>query len=139
MDTDFVQSNVSVNTRRGTLRGLHYQRAPFEETKLVRCTRGEIYDVIVDAREGSDTRWQWEAVHLVSSSLTMLFIPKGFAHGYQTLVDDTEIWYQMGAYYRPEASTGLRWDDPHLKIQWPLRDPIVCERDRSYPLVATLS
>lgn len=135
VDSDFVQSNVSVNTKRGTLRGLHHQREPFEETKLIRCTRGEIYDVIVDVRHDSPTRWQWEAVQLAGSSLTMLFIPKGFAHGFQTLVDDTEVCYQMGAYYRPEASMGLRWDDPHLKIDWPVAAPIVSARDRSYDLV----
>ena len=131
-----AQCNVSWNRRRGTLRGLHYQAAPHEEAKLVRCTRGAVWDVIVDLREGSPTRLLWHAVELNAENRTALYIPAGFAHGFQTLVHDTEVLYQMGEFYHADLSRGLRWNDPALGIAWPLADPILSERDRTYPLLA---
>jgi dTDP-4-dehydrorhamnose 3,5-epimerase len=131
-----AQCNVSWNRLKGTLRGLHYQAKPHEETKLVRCTRGSIWDVIVDLREGSPTRLRWHAQELSVDNRRALYIPEGFAHGFQTLEDDSEVLYQMSEFYHPNLGRGLRWDDPRLAIEWPLPDPIMSERDRSYPLLA---
>jgi dTDP-4-dehydrorhamnose 3,5-epimerase len=131
---DWVQCNVSYNRRRGTLRGLHYQAAPWGEAKLVRCTAGGVYDVIVDLRPGSPTRGRWEAVELTAENRWQLFVPEGFAHGFQTLADDTELFYQMGREYCPEAARGLRWDDPALAISWPeCRQRTISAADLAYP------
>lgn len=130
-----AQCNVSWNRRKGTLRGLHYQDRPHEEAKLVRCTRGALWDVIVDLREQSPTRLQWHGVRLVADSGDALYVPEGVAHGFQTLVDDTEVLYQMSEPYYPELARGVRWDDPRLRIAWPLPEPILSERDRTYPLL----
>lgn len=130
-----MQCNVSWNRRRGTLRGLHYQAPPDAEAKLVRCTRGAIWDVIVDLRPDSATRFRWFAAELTSANRTALYVPEGFAHGFQTLSDDSEVLYQMSAFYRPEAARGARWDDPRLGITWPLPEPIISARDASYPLL----
>jgi dTDP-4-dehydrorhamnose 3,5-epimerase len=127
-----AQSNVSWNRKRGTLRGLHFQAAPHEETKVVRCTRGSVWDVAVDLREGSATRFRWYAVELSADNRRALYVPGGFAHGFQTLSDDTEVLYQMSEFYHPDLARGVRWDDPKLDIEWPLPDPIVSDRDRSY-------
>lgn len=133
LNAELVQCNVSYNRRKGTLRGMHYQRAPYAEAKLVRCTRGAIYDVIIDLRPDSPTRLQWLAVRLTAEDGRMLTIPEGFAHGFQTLEDDTEVFYQMSAFYAPEAAAGIRWNDPYFGISWPLADPILSEKDRAYP------
>jgi dTDP-4-dehydrorhamnose 3,5-epimerase len=130
-----AQCNVSWNRKRGTLRGLHYQAAPHEEAKVVRCTHGAVWDVIVDLREGSPTRLRWHALELNADNRLALYVPEGFAHGFQTLADDSEVLYQMSESYRPDLARGLRWDDPRLKIKWPLPDPILSERDRSYALL----
>jgi dTDP-4-dehydrorhamnose 3,5-epimerase len=130
--TAFVQSNISFNKRKGTLRGLHYQAPPHEETKLVRCTQGALYDVIVDLRRDSPTRGQWLAVELPVDNYRTLYIPAGLAHGFQTLADNTEIFYQMSEFYQPEAARGIRWDDPALNITWPLPQPIISPKDLSY-------
>jgi dTDP-4-dehydrorhamnose 3,5-epimerase len=130
-----AQCNVSWNRRRGTLRGLHFQAAPHEEAKVVRCTRGAIWDVVADLREGSATRLRWHAVELSGENRRALYVPEGFAHGFQTLADDSEVLYQMSESYYPELARGVRWDDPRLGIKWPLPDPILSERDRSYPLL----
>jgi dTDP-4-dehydrorhamnose 3,5-epimerase len=130
---DFQQCNVSFNHRRGTLRGMHYQIKPFEEIKLIRCTRGAIYDVIIDLRHLSDTYLGWYAVELNESNSQMLYVPEGFAHGFQTLEDNTEIFYQMSECYHPECSAGVRWDDAAFGIHWPLPNFIINENDRSYP------
>jgi dTDP-4-dehydrorhamnose 3,5-epimerase len=135
MKTTIAQCNISWNRKRGTLRGLHYQAAPREEAKVVRCTRGAIWDVIVDLREGSATRLRWFAVNLSAENRHALYIPEGFAHGFQTLADDSEVFYQMSEFYHPELARGVRWNDPMLGIGWPLPDPIVSERDRSYDLL----
>lgn len=129
-----AQCNVSLNLKRGTLRGLHYQAAPHEEAKLVRCTRGAVWDVIVDLRDASSTRLRWFAAELTADNHRALYVPRGFAHGFQTLTDTAEVFYQMSEFYRPEGARGIRWDDPAIGIRWPLPDPIVSERDRKLPL-----
>ena len=134
LDGDLVQCSVSFNRRRGTVRGLHYQARPHGEAKLVRCTRGAIFDVLVDLREGSPTYGKWTAAELTAENRKMLFAPEGFAHGFQTLADEAEVLYQISSYYRPESARGVRWNDPTLAIAWPLADGcIVSERDRSLP------
>lgn len=131
-----VQSNVSFNTARGTLRGMHFQRAPHAEAKLVRCTAGRIFDVIVDLREDSPTRYHWFGVELDSCGHRALYVPEGFAHGFQTLDDQTEVFYQMFNFFQPGAGDGLRWDDPVLGIRWPLDTVVMSDKDRSYSLLA---
>lgn len=135
LDEAIVQCNVSFNHRAGTLRGMHYQAEPHSEAKLVRCTMGRILDVIVDIRPDSSTRGRCFSVELSAQNHRMLFIPRGFAHGFQTLVDNSEVFYQMSALYEPSAARGLRWDDPVLAIAWPITEPIVSEKDRAYPLM----
>ena len=134
LDPVVAQCNVSFNRKRGTLRGLHYQAPPHEEAKLVRCTRGAIWDVIVDLREGSATRLKWYAAELTADNRRALYVPRGFAHGFQTLADAAEVFYQMGEFYHPDGARGIRWDDPAIGIRWPLPDPILSERDRKLPL-----
>jgi dTDP-4-dehydrorhamnose 3,5-epimerase len=128
-----VQCNISFNNRRGTLRGLHYQIAPHEEAKLVRCTMGAIYDVIVDLRQGSPTYMEWTGVELSAANRRSLYVPEGYAHGFQTLTDDAEILYHMSEFYAPGAGRGLRWNDASLGIHWPLAVSVVSEADSSYP------
>jgi len=134
--SDIAQCNVSWNRRRGTLRGLHYQDKPHEEAKLVRCTRGAMWDVAIDLRDGSPTRHRWHAVELTADNHKALYIPEGLAHGFQTLADGTEVLYLMSTPYHAGSSRGLRWNDPRLAIAWPLPDPIVSERDRAFPVLA---
>jgi dTDP-4-dehydrorhamnose 3,5-epimerase len=133
LQTDWVQCNISFNKERGTLRGMHYQARPYEEAKLVRCTMGAVYDVIIDLRADSPTFRQWLAAELTSDNRLMLFIPKGFAHGFQTLTDETEVFYHMSQVYAPEYARGVRWDDPAFKISWPAEQRIISARDRSFP------
>ena len=128
-----VQCSLSFNRRRGTLRGMHYQSAPYGEDKLVRCTRGAMYDVIVDLRRDSVTFKQWLAVELAADTCRMLYIPQGVAHGFQTLQDDTEAFYQMSEFYHVECAKGFRWDDPTFGIEWPLPKPILSMNDRAFP------
>lgn len=130
-----VQANTSFNKRRGTLRGLHFQIEPNQEAKLVRCTAGAIYDVIADLRAESPTFRHWIGVELTSRNRLMLYVPEGFAHGFQTLEDDTEVAYQLSEYYHPESARGVRWDDPALSIKWPLPVTVLSERDRQHPLL----
>jgi dTDP-4-dehydrorhamnose 3,5-epimerase len=137
IDYRFVQCSTSFNRRRDTLRGMHYQADPAAEEKLVRCTRGAAYDVIVDLRPGSPTRLRWFAAELTADDRRALYVPKGFAHGFKTLADDTEIYYEISAYYDATAARGVRWDDPLLGIRWPGGPPILSERDRSYPDLPT--
>ena len=129
----FPQCNTSFNARKGTLRGMHYQAQPHEEAKIVRCTRGAIHDVIVDIRRDSATYRKWISVELTADNARMLYIPEGCAHGFQTLADGSEVFYQMSATFHPESARGLRWNDPGLAIRWPLASPIVSERDAGYP------
>ena len=127
-----VQCNVSFNHRKGTLRGMHYQKSPFEEAKLVRCTMGGIHDVIIDLRRDSPTFKRHVGAVLTADNRRMLYIPEGFAHGFQTLEDNTEVFYQMSQFYSPEHAAGVRWNDPTFGIQWPILEPIMTERDRAY-------
>jgi dTDP-4-dehydrorhamnose 3,5-epimerase len=136
LDPVVAQCNVSFNRRRGTLRGLHYQAEPHAEAKLVRCTRGAVWDVIVDLRKHSPTLRQWFAAELTAANCRSLYVPDGFAHGFQTLVDDTEVLYQMSEFYHPESARGVRWDDKSLAIQWPVKAAIISPRDRMYPSLA---
>ncbi|WP_281272357.1 dTDP-4-dehydrorhamnose 3,5-epimerase [Paenibacillus sambharensis] len=133
LESDFVQCNISQNRSKATLRGMHYQQEPYGETKLIRCTRGAIYDVIVDLRPSSETYKGWAAYTLSQENYMMLYVPEGFAHGFVTLENDTEVFYQMGNFYKPEAARGIRWDDPAIGIRWPdLGTYIISERDLSY-------
>ena len=132
LNTQVAQCNVSFNKRKGTLRGMHYQAAPFAEAKLVRCTSGSIYDVIIDLRPASATFKQHFAVELSAENRRMLYIPEEFAHGFQTLQDDTEVFYQMAQRYSAEHARGLRWNDPAFGIAWPEGERIIIDRDGSY-------
>ena len=133
IDVDIAQESVSYNRLAGTLRGLHFQKPPHEEAKIVRCTRGAIFDVIVDLRPRSPTYRQWEGFHLNAENRRALYVPKGFAHGFQTLVDDTELFYQISAFHVPAAAAGLRYNDTAFGIVWPLPVRAISERDRTAP------
>ena len=139
LDARVAQQSTAFNHRAGTLRGLHFQRLPHAETKLVRCTRGAIYDVVVDIRPGSETYVRWLGVELTEENRRTLYVPEGFAHGYQTLVDATEVWYQMSVPYAPESADGLRWNDPRLGVEWP--DPpaggrVISAKDEAWPALS---
>jgi len=127
-----VQCNISFNREKGTLRGMHYQVSPYEEAKLVRCTKGAIYDVIIDLRPNSITFKEWQASDLTDQNHKMLFVPEGFAHGFQVLEDDSEVSYQMSQFYHPECAKGIRWNDPAFGIKWPIDKIIISNKDNSY-------
>jgi dTDP-4-dehydrorhamnose 3,5-epimerase len=133
LDPHVVQCNTSVNARRGTLRGMHYQAEPDGEAKLVRCTRGSIYDVAVDLRPDSDAYCRWFGVELSADNGRMLYIPVGMAHGFQALTDGAEVHYQMSHRYIAKQARGVRFDDQAFGIDWPLPDPVMSERDRQFP------
>lgn len=132
LNSRLVQCSTAFNKRRGTLRGFHWQAPPKTEAKLVRVTRGAIYDVIVDLRLDSATRLQHVAIELSADNARTLYIPEGFAHGFQTLADNTEIFYQMSEFFGPECARGARWNDPAFGVAWPLPDPIINDRDRTW-------
>ncbi len=131
----FVQTNLNWNQRPATLRGIHFQSEPYQEAKLVRCTRGRLFDVAVDLREGSPTRFQWFGLELDDRSRTALYVPEGFGHGYVTLEADTELIYQTTARYHPPSAGGVRWDDPALDVAWPVEPELVSAADRSWPSI----
>lgn len=134
LDPQLAQCSVSFNKNKGTLRGMHYQAAPDEEAKLVRCTEGAIYDVIIDLRPDSPTFKRWVAAELAADNMRMLYVPKGFAHGFQTLQDDTEVFYQISEFYAPESARGIRWNDPAFDIQWPpAGERVISARDQQLP------
>ena len=134
---EFVQSSSSITLRAGTLRGMHYQRPPHEEAKLVRCIHGAVYDVVADLRPDSPSFMRWQAFHLTSDDDRMLYIPPGFAHGFQTLEDNTEILYQMSQEYAPESASGFRYDEPAFNITWPRPVTVIAEKDLAWaPVVA---
>ncbi|MFA5181833.1 MAG: dTDP-4-dehydrorhamnose 3,5-epimerase [Syntrophales bacterium] len=133
VNPDLVQCSVSFNKRRGTLRGMHYQVKPYEEAKLVRCTMGAIWDVIVDMRLDSPTFKKWFATELSAENRLMLYIPEGFAHGFLTLENHSEVFYQISEFYHPECARGVRWNDPAFNIEWPDATPVINDRDMSYP------
>ena len=128
-----VQVNLSSNNKAGTLRGMHYQKAPDEETKLIRCTRGALYDVIIDLRPDSPTYKEWLGVELTAGNHRMLYVPKNFAHGFQTLEDDTEAIYQVSQFYAPQSEGGVRWNDPAFGIEWPLPAQVISDKDQNWP------
>jgi len=130
ISADWVQFNISYNKHRGTLRGMHYQIAPFAEAKLVRCTMGAIYDVIIDLRPDSKTYCHWISAEMSAENRKMMYIPQGFANGFQTLVDDTEVFYQMSAFYAPDYARAVRWNDPRFNIHWPDADRTISEKDQ---------
>jgi dTDP-4-dehydrorhamnose 3,5-epimerase len=132
LSTEFVQSSISFSKARGTLRGMHYQATPYEEDKLIRCTRGGIYDVIIDLRPDSLTFLQHGKAVLTADNRMMLYVPKGFAHGFLTLQDATEVTYSMSEYHEPEYARGVRWNDPVFGIEWPNKVRVISERDRAY-------
>jgi len=130
---DIVQSNISHNIQKGTLRGMHYQEHPYEEDKLVSCIQGAIHDVIVDIRPDSGTYMQWFSIELTASTRNMLYVPKGFAHGFQSLIDNSDVLYLMGSYYVRELSKGFAWNDPSINIDWPIKEGIVIsKRDMNF-------
>ena len=130
---EFVQVNTSFSAKQGTLRGMHYQISPEEETKLVRCLRGGAWDCILDLRQDSETFGQWFGTEINNRNLKMMYVPKGFAHGFITLEPDTELLYFMDSFYRPELQRGVRWDDPNFAIQWPAEPKTISDRDRRHP------
>jgi dTDP-4-dehydrorhamnose 3,5-epimerase len=132
LNPDFVQCNISFNKRKGTLRGMHYQAAPHEETKVVRCTMGAAYDVIIDLREASAAFMKWTSVELTAENRRAIYIPKGFAHGFQTLKGNTELFYQMSEFYHPESARGIRWDDAAFSVQWPEDVRLISLKDQQY-------
>ncbi len=132
--TEFAQCSTSFNRKRGTLRGIHFQAAPHAETKLIRCTRGRVFDVAVDLRARSPTRGRWAAAELSAENGRMIYIPEGVAHGFQTLEDSTELFYQITLAHHAESVRGVRWDDPDLAIQWPMAAAVMSRRDRANPL-----
>lgn len=133
LETNIVQSNVSLSKNKGTLRGMHFQRSPYQETKLVRCTKGSVYDVIVDLRPESQTFKQWFGVKLSETDHKMIYVPKNFAHGFLTLEDNSEVYYLVTQFYNKDHEAGLRWDDPELNIDWPIMVHEISEKDNSHP------
>jgi dTDP-4-dehydrorhamnose 3,5-epimerase len=131
LETNLVQCSISFSKQRGTLRGMHCQTAPYEEVKVVRCTRGAVYDVVVDLRPASTTFKQWVGAELTSENHRMMYVPKGFAHGFLTLENNCEVFYQMSAFYHSENERGVRWDDPTFGIVWPAQIKIISEKDRN--------
>jgi len=132
LTANLAQCSVSYNNKKGTLRGLHFQKKPHEEAKLVRCTRGAIFDVIVDLRRDSGTYCRWHAVNLTDQNRRAIYVPEGFAHGFQSLEDACEVFYQISEFYEPGSSCGVRWNDPAFGIEWPISSPILSLRDKSY-------
>jgi len=132
ISSNLAQANISFNKFKGTLRGLHYQASPYEEAKLVRCIKGGIFDVMVDLREGSPTYGKWVGAELTAENHRMLLVPEGFAHGFQTLEDDTEVFYQVSEFYTPNAEQGARYDDPVFAIEWPLEVSVISDKDANW-------
>lgn len=128
-----VQSSISFNEKKGTLRGMHFQAKPFEEAKLVRCTRGALYDVIIDLRSDSPTFKKWMGVELTEDNYRTLYVPEGFANGFLTLENRTEVFYQMSQYHNPASARGVRWNDPAFGIEWPAAVHVISDRDKTYP------
>jgi dTDP-4-dehydrorhamnose 3,5-epimerase len=133
LNSKLEQCNVSLSKKKGTIRGMHYQIEPYQETKLVRCTRGKIYDVIIDLRPNSKTFKEWIGVELTFLNHKILYVPKGFAHGFQSLEDNTEIFYQVSQSYTPNAEKGINWKDDAFNISWPLEPTVISQKDSSWP------
>ena len=135
MNPALAQCNLAFNHKRGTLRGMHFQKAPHAQAKIIRVTRGAVLDVIVDLREDSPTYRQWDAVELSAENRRMFYMPEGIAHGYLTLTDNTEAYYHASSPWVPAAESGVRWDDPAFAIKWPFRAEVISDKDTSWPLV----
>jgi dTDP-4-dehydrorhamnose 3,5-epimerase len=133
LNSSIAQCSASFNNRKGTLRGMHYQAPPFAEMKVVRCGKGAIFDVVVDLRSESSTFKDWIGVELTAENHKMLYVPEGCAHGFLTLEDETEVFYQISEFYHAESARGVRWDDPAFRIEWPTPPEVMSERDRTYP------
>lgn len=133
LKTDYAQCNLSLTKKAGCIRGMHYQTSPNEEVKLVRCIKGAIYDVIIDLRHDSLTYGEWIGVELTSYNYRMLYVPEGFAHGFQSLTDDTEVYYFVSQFYAPESERGLRYNDPVFNIEWPMDVTVISDKDRNWP------
>ncbi len=133
LNPKLVQCSISFNPRKGTLRGMHYQMDPYAETKVVRCTKGSIYDVVIDLRAQSPTFRNWIGVTLTAANRDMVYVPEGCAHGFLTLEDESEVFYQMSEYYHEESARGVRWDDPAFRIVWPAKAELISNRDRTLP------
>jgi dTDP-4-dehydrorhamnose 3,5-epimerase len=133
LNPNVAQCNISFNKKRGTLRGMHMQQAPYGETKLIRCSRGRIYDVIIDLRSDSETYTKWVGVELSAESYRMLYVPQGFAHGFITLEDETDVEYQISEFFTQGASAGYLWNDPAFNIQWPIEPVVISEKDSANP------
>ena len=132
LNDNLVQISISFNKKKGTLRGMHFQKKPFEEAKIVRCTKGKIFDVVIDLRPESKTFMNWASFELDSNESKILYIPEGFAHGFQTLEDNTELVYQISNWYSPEHASGLRWNDNKFQINWPIQNPIISKKDLTF-------
>jgi dTDP-4-dehydrorhamnose 3,5-epimerase len=139
LETSFPQHSISVTPRRGTLRGMHFQRKPHAEVKLIRCIKGKIWDVIIDLRPDSPTFCSWQSFELSAENRRQLYIPKGFAHGFQTLTDDVDVSYLISEMHVPEATNGVRHDDPAFQVEWPLAVTMISDKDRSWPAFARQS
>lgn len=139
IDANFVQDNHSKSVKKGVLRGLHFQSPPYTQSKLLRVIKGSVYDVVLDLRKNSPTFGQWEGFTLSAENFDMLYVPKGFAHGFCTLEDDTEFLYKTDEFYVPESEGGIIWNDPDLKIDWPVENPILKERDKNWPEFKTFN
>jgi len=132
IESNFLQLNFSYNKKRGTLRGMHYQKKPYEEVRIIHCTKGKIFDVSIDLRPKSQTYLKWFGMELSELDHKMMYIPKGFAHGFQTLKNDTEVFYQISTEYKPDYSMGVKWNDEVFKIKWPLKPTIISKKDRMF-------
>jgi dTDP-4-dehydrorhamnose 3,5-epimerase len=139
LNTRWPQCNLTLTKRRGMIRGMHYQAEPKPEIKLIRCSAGAVFDVVVDVRKSSKTFGQWAAFELTTTNRKMLYVPGGFAHGFQCLVNDCELFYQMSESYFPDLARGVRWDDPQIGIKWPISDAALSERDRNLPLLGSFA
>ena len=135
LNSNIVQCNISFNKKKGTVRGMHFQKHPHEETKLVRCTKGKVFEVLIDIRENSESFQKWTFVEMSENKLEVLYVPKGFALGFQTLSDNTELLYQMSEYFHPESSGGIKWNDPKIGIEWPLDCTVISSKDESIDLL----
>jgi len=133
LNADLVQCSLSHNRRRGTVRGMHYQRPPHGETKIVRCSRGAIFDIIIDLRPDSPTHQRWQGFELTAENHRMLYIPPGMAHGFITLVDDSDVAYMMSDWHEPSSAAGVRWNDPQFDVRWPIPVAVIADRDKNYP------
>jgi dTDP-4-dehydrorhamnose 3,5-epimerase len=134
LNSNLVQCNVSFSKKCGTLRGMHYQKNPFEESKVIRCTKGKIFDVIIDLRSSSSTFKKWFGIELTEENYKMLYVPEGFAHGFQSLEDNSEIVYQVSEFYTPNSELGIHWNDPEFNITWPIEEKIITDKDNSWKL-----